>query len=235
MQGVMPGGEPASATQFAGTQQMGAGRLTSIARLMSSQALVPQTRMIVSMFQQFMDDAQMIRFKPSDVTSLPPELRDAASVSLDKNAIAGEYDFPPHDGTLPGTDGRKVAAISKLLEAAQGFPDAFSPQPGNLNPKKLLFLGAKAAGLHVENFLYDKNSLPPAGPPGIPGAPALPGAPGVPPANGAPAGLPPVGPPGVPAGIPQNPGPKPTLPALGPLTAPVLTPISPGQPRPGSV
>ena len=224
MQGVMPGGEPASATQFAGTQQMGAGRLTSIARLLSSQALVPQTRMMVSMFQQFLDRPQMVRFKPSDPMSLPPELQQAASVNLSKDAIAGEYEFPAHDGTLPGTDGRAVAAIARLLEAAQGFPQCFTPTPGNIDPKKLLLVGAKKSGLNIENFLYDKNSLPPAPAPGIPGAPV-----GVSP------GGPPVAPQPQPApGIPQNPGPKPVLPGLAPLAAPVLPPVAPPQPRPGN-
>jgi hypothetical protein len=230
MQGIMPGGEPASATQFAGTQQMGAGRMTSIARILASQALVPQTRMFVSMFQQFMDDAQMIRFKPSDPMNLPPELQDAASVNLSKDAIAGEYDFPAHDGTLPGTDGRKVAAIAKLLEAAQGFPQCFTPQPGNLDPKRLLMGGAKAAGLQVENFIYDKSDIPPA-PPGIPGAPGVP--PGVGPAplpGSPPPGTAPINPGAT--GIPQNPGPKPTLPQLAPPAAPVLPPVAPTQIRP---
>ena len=242
MQGIMPGGEPASATQFAGTQQMGAGRMTSIARLLSSQALVPQTRMMVSMFQQFLDTPQMVRFKPSDPMNLPPELQDAASVNLSKDAIAGEYDFPAHDGTLPGTDARKVAAITRLLEAAQGFPQCFTPEPGNINPKKLLLVGAKASGLQIENFLYDKGSLPPvppAMPPGVP--PAMP--PGVPPAMPAASGAPPVGfPPAPPVGfppappaIPQNPGPKPALPTLAPLAPAVLPPIGPTQPRPGNV
>jgi hypothetical protein len=229
MQGVMPGGEPASATQFAGTQQMGAGRMTSIARLLSSQALVPQTKMMVSMFQQFLDQAQAVRFKPSDPMNLPPELQDAASVSLSKDAIAGEYDFPAHDGTLPGTDGRKVAAITRLLEAAQGFPQCFAPAPGNINPKKLLMLGAKASGLQIENFLYDKATLPPTPPPG-----ATPnGPPGGPPPIGAPTlpGAAPAAPAG-PPGIPQNPGPQPALPTLSPLAAPVLPPIGPTQPRP---
>lgn len=231
MQGVMPGGEPASATQFAGTQQMGAGRMTAIARLLSSQALVPQTRMMVSMFQQFLDKAQMVRFKPSDPMNLPPELQDAASVNLSKDAIAGEYDFPAHDGTLPGTDGRKVAAITRLLEAAQGFPDCFSPQPGNIDPKKLLMLGAKASGLQIENFLYDKSSLPPTPPP-MPGAPGPIGSPPI----GAPT-LPSVAPgaPARPPGIPQNPGPRPALPVLSSLAPAVLPPIAPSQPRPGIV
>ncbi len=232
MQGIMPqGGEPASATQFAGTQQMGAGRLTSIARLLSSQALVPQTRQFVSMFQQFMDGVQMVRFKPSDPMNLPPELQQAASLSLSHDAIAGEFEFPPHDGTLPGVDGRKVAAITRLLEAAQGFPQAFAPAPGNLDPKKLLLAGAKVSGLNVENFLFDKNSTPPPGPPGMP--PGPPGPPGA--APGAPGPIP--GPPGLPPGPPgppMAPGPKPVLPLLNPLTAPVLPPVGPPQPRPGN-
>lgn len=224
MQGIMPGGgEPASATQFAGTQQMGAGRMTSIARLLSSQALVPQTRMMVSMFQQFMDGTQMVRFKPSDPMNLPPELQDAASVNLSKDAIAGEYDFPAHDGTLPGTDARKVAAITRLLEAAQGFPQCFTPAPGNINPKKLLLVGAKASGLQIENFLFDKSTMPAPAPAGPPGAPPVPGAPP------APVGTPPA------PGIPQNPGPKPTLPQVTPLAPPVLPPVAPPQPRPGNV
>lgn len=229
MQGVMPGGEPASATQFAGTQQMGAGRMTSIARLLSSQALVPQTKMFVSMFQQFLDTPQMVRFKPSDPMSLPPELQDAASVNLSKDAISGEYDFPAHDGTLPGTDGRKVAAITRLLEAAQGFPQVFAPVPGNIDPKKLLLVGAKASGLNIENFLYDKASLPPAPPAMPPGMP-----PTAPPVPGAPGNPPPVAsaPPAPAPGIPMNPGPKPALPTLAPLAAPVLPPIGPTQPRP---
>jgi hypothetical protein len=225
MQGVMPGGEPASATQFAGTQQMGAGRMTSIARLLSSMALVPQTKMFVSMYQQFLDKAQMVRFKPSDPMNLPPELQDAASVNLSKDAIAGEYDFPAHDGTLPGTDGRAVAAISRLLEAAQGFPQCFTPAPGNIDPKKLLLIGAKKSGLNIENFLFDKNSLPAPPPPGAP-------PPGAPPPGAPPPGAPPPGAP--PPGIPMNPGPAPALPALAPLAAPVLPPIAAPQPRPNN-
>lgn len=225
MQGVMPGGEPASATQFAGTQQMGAGRMTSIARLLSSQALVPQTRMMVSMFQQFMDGKQTVRFKPSNPMDLPPELQDAAAVDLSKDAIAGEYEFPAHDGTLPGTDARKVAAITRLLEAAQGFPQCFTPEPGNINPKKLLLVGAKASGLQIENFLYDKGSLPPVPPAGVPGQPSVAGTP--------PSPLAPTLPPA--PTIPQNPGPKPALPTLSPLAPAVLPPIGPTQPRPGIV
>jgi hypothetical protein len=213
MQGVIPNGADPSATQFAGTQQMGAGRMTSIARLLSSQALVPQAKQFVSNFQQFMDQPQAIRFKPTDPTAVPAELADAASVTVSKDTIAGEYEFVAHDGTLPGTDGRKVAAIVRLLEAAQGFPDAFTPQPGNINPRKLLLVGAKASGLNVENFVYDSTTTPPAGPP-------APGGPGTPPP---------------PPGMPMNPGPQPMVPALPDLGATDLTPVNAPQPRPGNV
>jgi hypothetical protein len=45
---------------------------------------------------------------------------------------------------MPGTDGKKVAAISRLLESAAAFPDVFTPQPGNLNPRKLIFAGGES-------------------------------------------------------------------------------------------
>jgi hypothetical protein len=217
MQGNVPGGDQPSATQFSGTLQMGAGRMTSIARLLSSQGLVPQAKQFVSMFQQFLDKTQIVRFQPSDPTSVPPELQSAAAISISRDAIAGEYDFIAHDGTLPGTDGRKVAAIAKLLEVAAAFPQVFTEQPGNLDPKKLILAGAKVSGLNVENYLFDKNSSPSA-PPGPPGAPPLP--PGVPPI-----------PPGAPI---QQPGPKPLIPTLPPIAPPMLKPIAPVQPRPGN-
>ena len=224
MQGQIAGGEPPSATQFAGTQQMGAGRLTSIARLLSSQALVPQTRQMVSNFQQFMEGSQTVRFKPSDPMKVPPELQDAAAVIISKDTIMGEYEYPPHDGALPGTDVRKVAAITRLLESSQAFPQVFTPAPGNLDAKKLLMAGAKAAGLNVENFVYDATTLPPAPPPGPPGAPPAVGSP--PGALGAPM-VPPAGPSGA------NPGPATALPSLSTLPPVNITPPGPTQPRPG--
>lgn len=223
MQGQIPGGEPPSATQFVGTQQMGAGRLTSIARLLSSQAIVPQTRQFVTMFQQFMDGSQTLRFKPSDPMSVPPELQDAAAVTISRDTIAGEFSFPPHDGTLPGTDVRKIAAITRLLESAQAFPQAFVPAPGNLNPKKLLMAGAKAAGLDPENYVYDSSTLPAQGPPGAPPVPAGPGS-----SPGAPTGQP-----FPPTAAPSPPGPTPMLPAVSTLPPVSLPTPGPSQPRPG--
>lgn len=217
MQGAGAGGpDQPSATEYAGTQQMSAGRMTSVARLLSSQALVPQTKQTVSNFQQFMDTEQEVRFRSSRVGSLPPELAQAYSIKLNRDTIAGEFEYVAHDGTLPGTDGRKVAAITRLLEGAQAFPQIFTPAPGNLDPRLLVFAAAKASGVNVENFTYDPRGLTP--PPGAPG-----------PGPGGPAPLPPVA---LPGAVPQAPGPKPAVPeapALAPVTLPA---IAATQPRP---
>lgn len=225
MQGAQGGGDNPSATQFAGTQQMGAGRLTSIARLLSVQGLVPQAKQIVSNFQQFLTEDQIMRFKPTDVSKIPPELIDAASVTINRDTIAGEYGFIAHDGTLPGTNGQKVAAITRLLESAQGFPQAFEPKPGNLNPKRIILDGAKATGLNVESYTYtaqDVAAMAPPAPPGMPPGPG--GPPGALPQQM----LPPVQPPG----MPQSPGPAPATPALPPVIPPVLENVAPPQARP---
>lgn len=164
MQGNTAG--EASATEFAGAQQMGAGRMASVARVLSTQALVPQTRQIVSNFQQFLSIPQAMRFTPSENT--PEALMGVVSLILSKDVIQGQFDFVPHDGTLPGTDGKKVAAIAQLLESAAAFPDVFGPAPGNLNPRRLIFAAAKAAGVNIENFKYRPQDIPSITPP--PGA-----------------------------------------------------------------
>jgi hypothetical protein len=212
MQGASPGGSAdESATAYAGTQQMSAGRMTSVARLLSSQALVGQCKQFVSNFQQFMEHSQEVRFK-GDVTNLPPDLQKAYSLNLNRDLIQGDFEFVAHDGTLPGTDARKVAAITRLLEGAAMFPQIFTPAPGNLDPRKLVMAAAKASGLTVENFCYSADAIPQPGPGGPPPPGAPPGPPGAPP--GPPAGM--QGPaPGLP-----TPGPKPGIPSLPNMAPP---------------
>lgn len=210
MQGSI-GDTDASATQFAGTQQMAAGRLTSVARVLSSEALVPQTRQFVSNFQQFLDQPQTVRFRATR-SDLPPELSQARSLELSKDTVQGEFDYIAHDGTLPGTDGRKVAAITRLLESASLFPQLFTPAPGNLDPRLLVIAGAKASGLNVESFYYPASQIPDPG--------AMPEA-----------GLPQIESPMV-AGAPGVPGPQPETPPVPMLPDVALSPISAVQPRP---
>lgn len=217
MQGAFNAGDP-SATQYAGTQQMSAGRMTSVARLLSVQGLVPQTKQFVANFQQYMEHEQEVRFKSDRTVDLPPELANAYSVKLSRDLLAGDYEYIAHDGTLPGTDARKVAAITRLLEAAATFPQVFTPAPGNLDPRLLIFAGAKASGINVENFTYSPQQL--AEQAAAAGGPPLPPEAGLPPEMGLPPGMPPeVLPPE------QAPGPKPmepTLPDLGPVALPAV-------------
>lgn len=219
MQGSMNQPGDQSATAFSGAMQMGAGRMTAIARLLSSQALVPQTQQFVSNFQQFMDQQQAVRFHSDKVYDLPPELQTADSLLLNRDVIQGEFEFIAHDGTMPGTDARKVAAITRVLEAAAAFPQIFAPAPGNLDPRLLLYAGAKAAGLDVEGFTYDSRQFQ-----GGPGAGAPPGAGGPPGPQGA---LPPVQLPAGPTAAPGQPGPKPNLPTLPNVNVPPLESVEP--------
>lgn len=208
MQGT-PTGE-SSATEYAGTMQMGAGRMASIARILSEEGLVPQTKQFVSNFQTFLEGEQSMRFVPRDNT--PESLMGIAALKITRDHIQGDYDYIAHDGTLPGPDSKKVAAITTLLQAAAAFPQVFEPAPGNLDPRKLIFEGAKASGLKISAFKYKDQDLAGAG-----GAGALPPAPDGPP------------PPGQ-----QNPGPAPTIPQLTPPSLSPLTSASPVQIRPGS-
>lgn len=158
MQGQTKGGDT-TATEFAGTQQMGAGRLTSLARLISVEGLVPQTKQFVAMFQQFFDGEMAIRFMPS--LGMPATFTGITGLQITRDVIQGEFDFIAHDGTLPGTDSRKVAAMTRALEAAAEFPMFFTPQPGNLDARAMLLALLKASGVNVENFQFNGSSLPP--------------------------------------------------------------------------
>ncbi len=183
-----------SATQYAGDQQMSAGRLASIARLLSVQAVIPQTKQTVSLFQQFLSKPQSVRFIPRGL-DMPQELFGVKSVAIERDTIQGEFDYIVHDGTLPGTDARKVAALERVAQAAAVFPQVFSPAPGNLDPRRIIFEAAKAAGIRTDGLLYRPQDLAGAAP-GAPGpipAPAGPaGPPGPSPAGLAPLSLPPI-------------------------------------------
>lgn len=157
MQGDMQA-DVGSATQYAGTQQMSAGRMSAIARILSVMGLVPQTKQFVSNFQQFMDVEQVVRYQP-DRLDIPAGLQGVKSLKVDSDSIQGEFDYVAHDGTLPGTDAKKVAAITRTLEAAAAFPQVFAPAPGNLDPRLLIFAAAKGAGIDPEHFTYDEQSM----------------------------------------------------------------------------
>lgn len=152
-------GVSGSATEFAGTQQMAAGRMSSVARLLSVQGVTPQTRQIVSMFQQFLEEPQRVRYAPDPMSS-PETMTGMTSLEISADTIQGEFDFIPTDGTLPTGDAKQVAAISALLQSAAAFPQVFTPAPGNLDPKALIMAGARAAGLKdLERYKYTEDSF----------------------------------------------------------------------------
>ncbi len=207
-----------SATEFAGTQQMAAGRMSNVARLISVQALVNQTKQFVTLYQQFLEQHQVVRYFPDPMSS-PVALGGQTSLTISSDTIQGEFDFIAHDGTLPGTDSKKVAALSRLLEAAAVFPQAFAPAPGNLDPRKILFATAKASGVDTDRFVYDDMS----------GGQAVQGM-----VSAQTGIIPQVGPMGAP-GMPQPPGPSPAVPTLPTVDLPALASAGPPEIRPGNL
>lgn len=223
MQGVTD--SSGSATEFAGTQQMAAGRMAAVARLISVQAIVPQTRQFVAMFQQFLEDIQKVRYVADPMTS-PTQLLSLNVLEISKDTIQGEFDFIAHDGSLPNGDSKKVAGISRLLQVASAFPQVFQPAPGNLDPRALIVAGAKASGLNdLERFFYDPTTFQSA----VAGQVSA-QMPGMTPQ------IPPPGPPVQPPAMPGNtPGPAPSSPTLPPIEPPTVAPLAPSQPRPESI
>jgi len=173
-----------TATQFSGVQQMGVGRISTIARCLAA-PLCRQTRRFVMNFKQFMPDEQMVRIT-SDKVDIDPDKPHPKFLVVKKTDIEMEYDVIPSDGSLPGMDARKLAGLTRVLEAADdpASQACFDPTiPGSFDIKLLIFEAAKAAGLRVRNFLITKEQAernkkakmesmqPPAPPQGQPGAP----------------------------------------------------------------
>lgn len=213
MQGVTGGAD--SATEFAGTQQMAAGRLASVARLLSTQALVPQTRQVATMFQQFLEGPQLLRYKPDPLLS-PETFREAEAIQVDSDTIQGSFDFIAKDGTLPSGDNKKLAAIARLIEVSAVFPQVYQPAPGNLDPKKLLLSAARLGGLtNLEQYQYSADSAESQ----LNGMAAA--ETGQLPASGA-----------TPFGAFGRPGPSPADPSIPSAGMPSIPSAAPPQPRP---
>ena len=209
--------------QYQDVQQMAMGRLSTIARNLSSRSLVPQTRRIVMDLQQFMPDTMKLRItgdndaeydpdepppkyidirrEPITAEDLQAMEGDSPEVAMQK-AAAGEqpiprdprlgdddataqqkisrgevpnppdptltapdiqfgFDVTPHDGSMPGTDARAVAAAARVIEASANpaFQACFdNTVPGNIDPKALIVWTARKAGLPVKNFLITRET-----------------------------------------------------------------------------
>lgn len=177
-------GQDVSATGEQSATAAAKTRLGCLAKLMSVQALTPQTRRFVCNFQQFQSESMWVRIR-GDAAALPKELQGMKGVQITRDTIQGDFDFVAHDGTLPDLDPRAVAAGIRLVEAGATFPNVFGGRPGDLDLRKLLYTVAKKAGLKIENLIVPAGAPPPTvGGQPVPlsgGVPALPGPPPGPP------------------------------------------------------
>jgi len=147
-----------TATAFTGTQQMAAGRLSAIARLLSVSALVPQTKRFVANFQQFFDDTLYRKISGSDELG-GDDMDEGSPYVISNDVIQGEFSFRAHDGALPGPDAKKVAALTRTLEGMQQFPDVFKPAPGNINPRDVFLELIRAGGGKPEEIRWRKADI----------------------------------------------------------------------------
>lgn len=157
-----------SATGGQQALDMAKGRMAMIARLLSVTSLVPQTKRFVSNFQQYTEEEMYVRIR-GDALDIPKQLLGMKGVKITRDTIQGTFDFLAADGTLPGLDTRTVAAITKVIETGSEYPQIFENKPGNLDLRRMIYAGAKAAGLNVEKFIigYTENTgIPPLQAPG---------------------------------------------------------------------
>lgn len=218
VQGNTEGGDEKTLGEFDGIRKMATGRVTSIARLLAEQGIMPQTLRWVANFQQFMVSEQTVRImgKADDFDPENPGQKWKTIKNID---IAGSYDVVSSDPSLPGADAKIVAAAARTIEAYAGNP-ALAPAfdvkiPGSIDPVAVFRYMLKKSGLPIERFAVSQEEAqkntqnamnaaqmqtgaPPAG--GGPATPAQPvTAPPLPPALPDDANLPQAG------VLPQNP------------------------------
>lgn len=146
-----------SATEFQSVQQNAGGRLGAIARLLSAQAIVPQTQRFVSNFQQYYDGTMVRRIEGEALLDMTEGAPTAITISSD--AIQGRFDFRAHDGTLPGADSKKTAALSRAIQVMPLFPQLFQPGPTGLNPRKIFIDLFRATGMNPENYRFSQEEI----------------------------------------------------------------------------
>ncbi len=150
-------GDGGTATAFQGSLAHAQGRLGAIARLISVQAIVPQTKRLVSNLQQFFDGTLIRRIEGSALLDMTDG--DPTTVEITQDTIQGEFDYRPHDGTLPGPDQRRVAALSRVVETMTTFPQIFAPGPGNINPKTVYMDLFRISGMQPERYRWSPQDI----------------------------------------------------------------------------
>jgi hypothetical protein len=170
VQGIKEGPDT-TATEFNGIQEMASGRVSSIARMISEQALQPQVRRMVCNFQQFLPDEVSIRIR-GDSDDFDPDkpaerqkniIRDRSAFPPDDPRaqapadIQCNFDVVPHDGSLPSAETQKIAALMKIVETFSSQP-VLAPVlfdqkiPGSWDIKKLFATAVRLTGIKVNNY-----------------------------------------------------------------------------------
>lgn len=144
-----------TATQFDGVRQMSVGRMSDLARKLSQQGLMPQTKRFVMNFQQFGSEKMVIRITGKD-QDFDPMNPPQPFREIQLADIQGGFDVIPDDGALPGADTKVVAAATRALEVAntsEMLAPAFSNQtPGAIDVIKMFVDVLKKSGLPVSKY-----------------------------------------------------------------------------------
>ena len=154
-------GNDVSATATVAGMEMASGRLMTVSRLLAVQGILPQVRRFVKNFQQFLDDEIILKIRGNQIEVRPEFIANNPSgyVSISRDVIEGEFEFSADDITLPGTNTKQVAALSRALETAAQIPGIFDPaDPGALNPKAIFLYLLKSADVPIENFINGQES-----------------------------------------------------------------------------
>lgn len=146
-----------TATAFQGSLQMAQGRLSAIGRLLSVQGIVPQTKRMVSNMQQFYDGELIRRIEGPDLLEIDGNQMKAITITPD--SIQGTFDFRAHDGTLPGADPKRVAALSRTTEAMMAYPALFQPGTTNINPKRVFLDLFRISGMKPEDYVWQPSEI----------------------------------------------------------------------------
>jgi hypothetical protein len=146
--------------QFDATKRMTTGRVTSIARLLAEQGIMPQTMRWVSNFIQFASDEQMVRIGGKGVEYDPENPKKKNYKVIRGTDLAGSYDVVPADCSLPGADSKIVAAAARTIEAYAGNP-ALAPAfdvkiPGAIDPIAVFRDMLQKSGLPIEKYAVSR-------------------------------------------------------------------------------
>lgn len=144
--------DASSATQFAATQQMATGRMSSQAKLLSGQGLMPLCRRLVNNFQTFFDQTLV-----QNVVESQFENGNGETIKITNDTIQGNYDYIVHDGTMPPSDAKTVAGLSKCLEMAAALPQIATVAVGGINLVEVAKQMLALSGVKLSSITYKSN------------------------------------------------------------------------------